>query len=108
MSERTNEAWLSSLRSKGAARELALQDLRAFIFRGVMGYLHSRSDLSRLDIKDLEQLAEEKARDPEFASDPWAIRNWFYTKTPYYDHEVGIYPVGALDSREILEGLPLE
>jgi len=54
MSERTNETWLNSLKSKGAARELALQDLRAFIFRGVMGYLHSRSDLSRLDIKDLD------------------------------------------------------
>ncbi|HEY85554.1 MAG TPA: RNA polymerase sigma factor [Chloroflexi bacterium] len=63
MSERTNETWLSSLRSKGAARELALQDLRAFIFRGVMGYLHSRSDLSRLDIKDLEQLAEDAVQD---------------------------------------------
>ncbi len=63
MSERTNEAWLNSLRSKGAARELALQDLRAFIFRGVMGYLHSRSDLNRLDIKDLEQLAEDAVQD---------------------------------------------
>ena len=43
------------------------------------------------------ELAERKAADPEFAADPRAIRYWFYEKTPYYDHRVGIYPVGSLE-----------
>ncbi len=54
------------------------------------------------------ELAERKAADPEFAADPWAIRYWFYAKTPYYDQRVGIYPVGSLDSREVVGGLRLE
>jgi len=55
-----------------------------------------------------DDLAERKAADPEFAADPWAIRFWFYAQTPYYDSRVGIYPVGALDSSEVVGGLPLE
>ena len=55
-----------------------------------------------------EELAERKAADPEFAADPWAIRYWFYAKTPYYDSRVNIYPIGSLDSREVVDGLPLE
>ncbi|MEN8008111.1 MAG: M14 family metallopeptidase [Candidatus Krumholzibacteriota bacterium] len=51
------------------------------------------------------ELAERKAADPEFAADPWAIRYWFYAKTPYFDQRVGIYPVGALDSREVVDSL---
>jgi hypothetical protein len=54
------------------------------------------------------ELAERKAADPEFAADPWAIRYWFYAQTPYYDSRVGIYPVGSLDSRTEVDGLPLE
>ncbi len=54
------------------------------------------------------ELAERKAADPEFAADPWAIRYWFYAQTPYYDSRVGIYPVGSLDSRGVVDGLPLE
>ncbi len=63
MSERTNEDWLKALKSDGEARSLALHDLRAFMLRGLMGYLHTRSDLARLDIKDLEQLAEDAVQD---------------------------------------------
>jgi murein tripeptide amidase MpaA len=55
-----------------------------------------------------DELAERKAADPEFAADPWAIRFWFYAKTPFYDQRVGIYPIGALDSSEVIGGLPLE
>ena len=38
--------------------------------------------------------------DPEFAADPWAIRYWFYEKTPYYDQKAFLYPVGCLDDRD--------
>ncbi len=53
------------------------------------------------------ELKVRKTADPEFAADPWAIRYWFYAKTPYYDQRVGIYPVGSLDSREVVGGLDL-
>ena len=52
------------------------------------------------------ELVAKKAADPEFAKDPWAIRYWFYEKTPFYDQRVGIYPVGALDGD--ISGLPLD
>jgi hypothetical protein len=48
-----------------------------------------------------------KREDPEFAADPWAIRDWFYRRTPYYDQRVGIYPVACLDDRETVARLPL-
>jgi hypothetical protein len=54
-----------------------------------------------------EELAERKAADPEFAADPGAIRHWFYSRTPYFDQRVGVYPVGSLDSPAALDSLPL-
>ncbi len=49
----------------------------------------------------------EFAADPEFADDPWAIRAWFYERTPWYDQRVGIYPVGCVDDADDLAALPL-
>lgn len=54
----------------------------------------------------LEELEAVKAADPDFAANPWAIRMWFYEKTPYYDQRVDIYPVGKLYGE--LPDLPLE
>lgn len=53
----------------------------------------------------LRQLDAKKAADPDFAADPWAIRNWFYAKTPYCDPQVGIYPIGCLDDRLVVQKL---
>ena len=63
MTERTNEDWLEALSTEGALSEEALRDLRAFILRGIMGYLRTRSDLARSDMKDLEELAQDTAQD---------------------------------------------
>ncbi len=52
-----------------------------------------------------EKLADRKANDPEFANSPSAIRNWFYERTPYYDQRVGVYPVGMVDERGLLENV---
>ena len=51
------------------------------------------------------ELADLKAKNPDFAADPWAIRYWFYAKTPYYDQQVNIYPVASLDTPEQLSAL---
>lgn len=53
------------------------------------------------------ELAELKAADPAFAADPWAIRHWFYARTPYFDDRLAMYPVGCLDDPADLEALPL-
>jgi len=59
-------------------------------------------DMIAADPSLLTDLEAKKAEDPEFAANPWAIRYWFYEKTPYYDQRVGIYPVGALDGEYTL------
>lgn len=51
------------------------------------------------------ELEAAKQASPEFANDPWAIRYWFYARTPYWDDRVGVYPIGAVDSREAVAGL---
>jgi hypothetical protein len=55
----------------------------------------------------LAELEARKSADPEFAANPWAIRYWFYEKTPYYDQRVNIYPVAMLDDRAAVAALPL-
>lgn len=47
-----------------------------------------------------------KEEDKEFASNPWAIRDWFYRRTPYYDDRAFLYPVGFIDERDTLASLP--
>lgn len=34
--------------------------------------------------------------DSSFASSPWAILNWFYQQSPYWDEEINVYPIGRL------------
>ncbi|MDD2345416.1 MAG: M14 family zinc carboxypeptidase, partial [Bacteroidales bacterium] len=36
--------------------------------------------------------------DSEFASNPRAIYNWFYSKTPYWDEEINVYPILKIDN----------
>lgn len=54
------------------------------------------------------ELAARKAASPEFAADPWAIRMWFYQRTPWWDSRAGVYPVGCLDDRGTVERLAAE
>ena len=63
MTERNNEEWLADLVTSGRTSEDALEDLRTFMLRGIMGYLRTRSDLNRLDARDLEQLAQDTVQD---------------------------------------------
>jgi len=60
---RTNTEWLSDLNSEGVAYDVALNDLRQFILRGLMGYLHSRSDMAKRDMRELDHLAQDMAQD---------------------------------------------
>jgi hypothetical protein len=52
-----------------------------------------------------DSLAARKAADPEFAADPWAIRHWFYRRTPFYDDRAGICPVARIEDAGVLARL---
>lgn len=46
---------------------------------------------------DLKREFEEKRKnDPDFNKDQWAMLNWFYSKTPYWDNRFCVYPVGKI------------
>lgn len=43
-----------------------------------------------------KEFDEKKASDTVFSNDPYAIYNWFYSKTKYYDEKYLLYPVGRV------------
>jgi len=45
------------------------------------------------------------AEDPEFAKSPRRILNWFYARTPYWDSQKDVYPVGKIADRKVVESL---
>ena len=58
--ERTNEEWLADLRAEGPRQEAALEDLRAYLQRGVFAFLRdNHRDGDRGDLQDLGQQAED-------------------------------------------------
>lgn len=63
MTERTNNTWIHDLTATGEVHAQALHDLRAFLLRGVTGYLRSRDDLNKFSNRDLEQLAQDTVQE---------------------------------------------
>jgi len=43
-----------------------------------------------------EEFDNKVKSDEGFANNSWAILNWFYQKTPYWDDQLGIYPIGRI------------
>jgi RNA polymerase sigma-70 factor (ECF subfamily) len=61
---RSNEAWLLALRQPGEAQEEAFEELRDYLLRAVLFYLHNhRSDLGGFTGEELRQLAEDMAQE---------------------------------------------
>ncbi len=50
--------------------------------------------------KEFDQM---KTNNPDFANNFWAILNWFYSKTPYWDQKKNVYPVGKIYDREVIK-----
>ncbi len=48
---------------------------------------------------------EEAKLDSSFAGDPERIRRWFYERSPYVEHRTGVYPVGLIRDRAVVEAL---
>ena len=57
--ERTNDMWLAELREGHPGESQAIEDLRQYLKRGVLAYLHTRSDLNHLVQPELEQMSED-------------------------------------------------
>ena len=51
------------------------------------------------------EFEKKKQSDIEFANNQWAICNWFYSKTPYWDKRINIYPIGKIFNRKDILGL---
>jgi murein tripeptide amidase MpaA len=62
-------------------------------------------EMVREDPGLLEELEKAKAADPEMAGNPRAILNWFYARTPYWDERIGLYPVGRIMDRKVVDSL---
>ena len=45
---------------------------------------------------NLKKEFEEKLKDENFAKNPWARLNFFYERSPYFDKNIGLYPVGRI------------
>jgi hypothetical protein len=43
-----------------------------------------------------KEFDQKKALDAKFAANPEAIINWFYSKSPWWDSQLNLYPVGRL------------
>ena len=43
-----------------------------------------------------KEFDQKKASDAKFAANPEAIINWFYSKSPWWDSQLNLYPVGRL------------
>jgi len=61
-------------------------------------------DMMAKDPKLSEEFEQRLAADKQFASDPKARLDFFYQRSPWWDRELGLYPVGRLT---VLEGVPL-
>ena len=57
--ERTNEMWLEHLRDGSPQQAEAIEDLRQYLKRAVLIYLHTRSDLGHLAESELQQMSED-------------------------------------------------
>ena len=45
---------------------------------------------------ELKKEFEEKLKDENFAKNPYARLNFFYTRSPYFDKNINLYPVGRI------------
>lgn len=61
--DRTNEMWLEQLQDGHPQQADALEDLRRFLKRGILAYLHTRSDLDHLATSELGQMSEDFAQE---------------------------------------------
>jgi len=43
-----------------------------------------------------QEFMEKMANEPDFSKDQWNILNWFYSKTPYWDKQFLVYPIGRV------------
>lgn len=51
------------------------------------------------------EFEQKKTNDPDFAKDPEEILNWFYSKSPYWDQNINLYPVGKIFDKNIIMNL---
>jgi len=51
------------------------------------------------------EFEQKKKNEPEFAQNWWEILNWFYSKSPYWDTHLNMYPVGKIYDANVVKML---
>ena len=68
-------------------------------------------ELAREMIKEnpelLDAFNQYKAENPELEGNQWGLLWWFYERTPYFDDQMNLYPVGRIIDKNVLETIPL-
>lgn len=54
------------------------------------------------------EFEKKKVDDPEFSKNQWGMLNWFYARTPYWDDQLNLYPVGKIIERHDVDALFFE
>ena len=54
-----------------------------------------------------KEFEEKKAKDQRFAKNSREILNWFYSKSPYWDQSLNMYPVGKISDRALVDKLQI-
>ena len=63
------------------------------------------ADMLAADPALKKEFDQKKASDTAFARNSQLILNWFYNKSPYTDVRKGVYPVGKIYDRKLVESL---
>ncbi len=68
-------------------------------------YLMEKMAREMLDTSETlrKKFRKKKENDPQFAKNPWAVSNWFYQQTPYWDEKKNVYPVGRIFEKEMIK-----
>lgn len=61
-------------------------------------------EMMEKDPKLKAEFERKVSTDPQFAANPYARLDFFYERSPWYDRQIGLYPVGRLLK---IDGLPL-
>ncbi len=71
---------------------------------------YAMEDVIRKMLADDPKLAAEftaAKADTALANHPDKIRRWFYERSPWYEKTAGLYPIGRIVDRSVLQTLPL-
>lgn len=107
MNQRTSKVIAHMFEPKGPDSFIYWGFFNAIFEQKEYGETYVMEKIAREMIAKDENLMKEfekyKTENKELADNNWALLNWFYAKTPYWDKQKNLYPVGRIMNRGIIE-----